>query len=91
MLRPLKFPNRLILVKSVLQAMSTYLFSILVAPKAILKEIRCIQRNFLWGGSGEKAKFSLVSREDVCKHKEHGVLGLSDPEVMLEILGAKFW
>ena len=50
-LRPLNFPRRLILVKSFLQAMLTYLFSILALPKAIMKEIRCIQRNFLWGGA----------------------------------------
>ena len=82
MLRPLNFPSRLILVKSILQAMPTYLFFILAAPKAILKEIGCIQRNFLWGGRGEKAKFSLVRWEDVCKPKEQQGLGLRDPEVM---------
>ena len=79
------------MVKSILQVMSTYLFSILAVPKAILKQIRSIQRNFLWGSSGEKAKFSLVSWEDVCKPKEHGGLGLRDPEIMSEILGAKIW
>ena len=39
-LRPLNFPSRLILVKSIMQAMPTYLFSILAAPKSILKEIQ---------------------------------------------------
>ena len=39
-LRPLNLPSRLILVKSIMQAMPTYLFSILAAPKSILKEIQ---------------------------------------------------
>ena len=38
-LHPLNFPSRLILVKSILQAMPTYIFLILTIPKAILKQI----------------------------------------------------
>ena len=38
-LHTLNFPSRLILVKSILQAMPTYLFSILTTPKVILKQI----------------------------------------------------
>ena len=90
-LRTLNFPSRLILVKSILQAIPTYLFFILAAPKVILKKICSIQRIFLWGSSGEKTKFSLVSWEDVCKPKVQGSLGLRDPEIMSKILGAKIW
>lgn len=36
-LRPLNFPSRLTLVKAVLQSMPAYLFSILAAPKSVLK------------------------------------------------------
>ena len=52
--RALNFPSRLILVKSVLQAMPIYLFSVLEAPKSTNKQIRNIQRNFLWGGNGRQ-------------------------------------
>ena len=45
--RALNFPSRLILVKSVLQAMPLYLFSVLAAPKSVIKQIRNMQRNFL--------------------------------------------
>ena len=74
-----------------MQAMPPYLFSILSAPNSVLKEIRRLQCNFLWGGHEEKAKFSLVCWEDVCRPKERGVLGLRDPKVMLKIQGAKVW
>lgn len=50
-LRSLNFPSRLTLVKAVLQAMSSYLFSILAAPKVVLKKIKAIQWNFLWGST----------------------------------------
>ena len=40
--RPLNFLSRLILVKYVLQAMPIYLFSVLAAPKSIIKQIRNI-------------------------------------------------
>ena len=81
----------LVLVKTVLQAMPMYLFFILYAPKSILKEIRSIQRNFLWVGREAKAKSSLVSWEKVCSPKDRGGLGLRDPKIMGGIQGAKIW
>ena len=58
--RALNFPSRLILVKSVLQAMPMYLFLVLAALKAIIKQIRNIQRQFLWGGTKDIRKWPLV-------------------------------
>ena len=68
--RALNFLAHLTLVKSVLQAMLTYLFSVLLAPKSILKRIRTIQRNFLWGSLELKQKWALVDWETVCKLKK---------------------
>ena len=45
--RALKFPARLTLVKSVLQTLSSYVFSVLSSPKSIIKIIRAIQWNFV--------------------------------------------
>ena len=41
--RALNFLSKLTLVKAVLQAMLAYVFSILVAPKGVIKKIRGIQ------------------------------------------------
>ena len=60
-LKALNFPSRLVLVKSVLQAMLVYLFFVLSTPKSILQGIQSIQRNFLWEGRESRAKFLLVS------------------------------
>ena len=40
--RALNFPSRLILVKSILHSMPLYLFSVLVAPKSVIKQIKNI-------------------------------------------------
>ena len=74
-IKPLNLSGRLVLVKSVIQAMPMYLLLVLSTPKLVLKEIRNLQRNFLWVGKGSKAKFSLVSWEKVCLTKKLGGLG----------------
>jgi len=88
-LRPLNFPSKLIMVNHVLQAMSVYLFSLLSTPKEVLKEMRGIQRSFLWGGRAKKSKFSLISWDKICKPKLEGGLGLRDPETLSEVYGSK--
>jgi len=90
-LRALNFPSRLTLVKAVLQSMPAYLFSILAAPKMVLKQIKSIQRNFLWGGSQDKSKWSLVDWKSLCAPKGEGGLGLRDPQTSNLVFNAKIW
>ena len=73
------------MVKSALQAMLMYLFSVLSAPKSVLREIKRIQRNFLWAWRETKAKFALVSWDMVSTPKDKGGLGLRDLEVVGEV------
>lgn len=89
--RAFNFPASLTMVKSVLQAMPSYVFSVLSTPKSIIKKIRAIQRNFLWGISEAKQKWSLVDWETVCKPKCTRGLGLRDPEVANKVMSAKIW
>jgi hypothetical protein len=67
MYRSLNLAERLILTKSVFQAIPTFMMSVLQAiptfmmsvfpaPKGILQKIRTIQREFLWRGA-EKGKY----------------------------------
>jgi hypothetical protein len=79
----------LVLVKSFLQAIPTYLFSALAAPKSVLNTIRNIQRKFLWQGLKSDNKWALVSWEKLCQPKLNGGLGLRDPGVLNEVMGAK--
>lgn len=87
----LNFPAHLTLVKSVLQAMPSYVFSVLSTPKSIIKKVQAIQRNFLWGSSEAKQKWALVDWETVCKQKCTEGLGIRDPEVAKRVMSAKIW
>eukprot|EP00253_Pinus_taeda_P021755 PITA_21755 len=89
--RSLNMASRLILIKAVLQSMPLYLFSILAAPKGILKAIKKLQRNFLWGCSGPNRKWALVKWEKACLPKNGGGIGLRDPEHSNKIMGSKMW
>jgi len=89
--RALNMASRLTLIKAVLQAMPLYLFSILAAPKWVLKRIRDLQRNFLWGTNGTNRKWALVKWSTSCKPKAKGGLGLRDPSHNNEIMGARIW
>jgi len=89
--RSLNLASRVVLIKSVLQAMPLYLFSILAAPKWVLKRIRQLQRSFLWGGSATNRKWALVKWPTVCQPKEKGGIGLRDLEHSNSIMSAKIW
>eukprot|EP00253_Pinus_taeda_P028410 PITA_28410 len=81
----------MVLIKAVLQSMPLYLFSILAAPKWVLKAIKKLQRNFLWGCSGPNRKWALVKWEKACIPKIGGGIGLRDPEHSNMIMGTKIW
>jgi hypothetical protein len=89
--RALNLPSRLILLKSVLQALPVYTFSALAAPNFILSAIKTLQRNFLWQGLKAGKKFALISWEKLCRPKTQGGLGIRDPSIMNKVLSAKIW
>jgi hypothetical protein len=75
----LNLVGKLVLIKSVLQAMPMYLFYVLAAPKYILKIIRNMHQTLLSGGTKERRKWALVSWVTVCFPKLARRLGLRDP------------
>lgn len=79
------------MIKAVLQELPLYLFSILIAPKCILKKFKALQRNILWGATGINHKWDLVKWATVCKPKDQGGIGLRDPSQSNTIMGAKIW
>eukprot|EP00253_Pinus_taeda_P006734 PITA_06734 len=89
--RSLNLASRIVLIKSILQAMPLYLFTILAAPKWVLKRLRNMQRDFLWGSSATNRKWALVKWDNVCKPKNRGGVGLRDPEYSNTIMNAKIW
>ena len=89
--RDLNFLSRVTLVKVILQTIPSYVFSVMAAPKGILKKIRAIQRNFLWGSTEIKMKWALVDWETIYHPKRAGGLGLRDLEITNQVLNAKIW
>ncbi|KAL9677102.1 hypothetical protein QQ045_005329 [Rhodiola kirilowii] len=71
----LSYAGRLVLVKHVLSAISSYWMRVLLFPKSVLKKITTICRNHLWSGSSSGKK-NLVAWKDVCCPKENGGLGI---------------
>jgi len=71
--------------------MPLYLFSILAAPKWVIKRIKDLQRNFLWGSAATKRKWALINWTTVCMPKDKGGIGLRDPIQSNAIMGAKLW
>ena len=89
--RALNMASRLVLIKFVLQPMPLYLFSVLAAPKWVLKQIKVLQRRFLWGSSGQNRKWALVNSNTIFTPKEAGGLELRDPTHSNIVMGGRLW
>ena len=61
----------------------------MVAPMVVLKDIRSIQRQFLWGCNQDKHRWELVSWDKICQPKSRGGMELHDPKNNSEVLGDK--
>ena len=61
----------------------------MTTPKSINKEIRSIQRKFLWGGLGDNNKWALVGWDNMCLQKIYEGLGFRDPDKCSEALEEK--
>eukprot|EP00253_Pinus_taeda_P026144 PITA_26144 len=87
--RALNMVSRVILIESILQSMPLYLFSILAMPKWILKKIKNLQRNFLWGSMGQDRKWALVKWGTTYLPKNLGGISLRDPQHSNIVMGAR--
>jgi len=87
----LNLAGRLVLTKVFLQSIPIFILSALLAPKAVLRQFKNIQRDFLWGKEETRKKWALVSWDKICKPKSHEGLGLDDQEILSKFLGAKIW
>eukprot|EP00253_Pinus_taeda_P021290 PITA_21290 len=89
--RTLNIAGRIVLAKSVLQAVPVYPLSIMAAPLGICTRIRGIIRNFIWRGADQKKKWALASWSQLTERKEKGGLGLRDLEILNKVLGENIW
>ncbi|MFS7943990.1 putative glycerophosphodiester phosphodiesterase [Helianthus anomalus] len=72
----LSIEGRAVLVKSVLESLPSYYFSLYRAPSKVIKDLEKSIRRFLWGGNSETYKMHWVSRDRVTIPKEDGGIGI---------------
>ena len=86
----LSIGGRLTLIKSVLDSLPTYYFSLFKAPKKVVNTLEGLMRRFLWGGSDEVKKLSWVSWDVVTKAIEDRGLGIARLELNNDALNGKW-
>ena len=67
--------RREILIKAVVQAISTYTMSCFKLPVGLCTEIESLIRKFWWGQKGDRRKVHWVKWETLCKPKYVGGMG----------------
>ncbi|KAH9716124.1 reverse transcriptase domain-containing protein [Citrus sinensis] len=82
----LSLAGRITLAQSVLQAIPVYVMQTINLPRSIKLKIDQLCRRFLWSGSAEHQKMSLVSWDMVCTPKSKGGLGFKKLEIMKHAL-----
>lgn len=88
----LSMGGQLVLLNSVLLAMSIYLMSITILPKWVRARIDTIRSRFQWSGQSQLQKrFLLVSWDQICKLKVQGGLGVLQLHSMNLALMTKWW
>jgi hypothetical protein len=68
--------GRVALIKSTLSNLPTYMLSLFPIPADVASRLEKIQRDFLWGGLNDEAKFHLVDWDTVCSPISEGGLGI---------------
>ena len=88
----LSIVGRLTLIKSVLDSLPTYYFSLFKAPMKVINILERLMRRFLWGGSDEVKKISWVAWDTVTKDIGDGGLGIAKLELNNNaLIGKWFW
>ncbi|PWA74799.1 reverse transcriptase domain, Reverse transcriptase zinc-binding domain protein [Artemisia annua] len=72
----LSIGGRATLIKSVLESIPTYYFSLFKAPAKVIANLESMIKNFLWEGDGTNKKIHWVAWLDVTRPKKQGGLGL---------------
>ncbi|KAJ0477029.1 putative RNA-directed DNA polymerase [Helianthus annuus] len=89
--KTLSYGGRITLIKSVLNSLPTYYFSLFKAPLKVIESLDKIRRVFFWGGSEEKAKMNWVAWDKTIAPVEYGGLGFGSLRDANLAMLAKWW
>jgi hypothetical protein len=74
--------GHIVLLNSVLNSIPIFYLSYMKIPVHVWKQVRRIQREFLWGCRGCRKKINWVKWEVVCLSKKKGGLGVRDVQMV---------
>ncbi|XP_074305997.1 uncharacterized protein LOC141641225 [Silene latifolia] len=74
--RKLSYAGRITLINSGFSTLHTYWAAIFILPKAVIKSINILCRNYLWDGTADYLRTPLVGWSKICLPKEEGGLGV---------------
>jgi hypothetical protein len=78
-----------VLLKVVVQVISTYCMSLFLLPKALCTEINSLMRKFWWGQQGKETGVSWISWVKMSSSKATGGMGFRDFNCFNKALLAK--
>ena len=81
--------GREVLIKSVIQAISTFAMSCFKLPITLCPEIEALVRKFWWGQRGDRRKVHWMRWEEMCRHKDQGGMGFKDLAMCNDAMLAK--
>lgn len=81
-IKTLSQSGRVILIKSVLQAMPLYFMATSKIPKGVIDQINSLIRAFFWGKGDKKRYLAYVSWDKITAPIDQGGLGFRDLETM---------
>ena len=82
----LSLAGRITLTQTVLQAIPVYAMQTTSLPIGINMKIDKACRKFIWSGTSNQQRMSMVSWDTLCKPKAYGGLGLKELNVMNKAL-----
>lgn len=89
--RTLNIAGRIVLLRSVLQAIPIYPLLATTVPKGACTKMVEIFKKLIRGGLQQQNKWALISWKGLTKSKEEGGLGLRDPYTLNKLMGGKLW
>jgi hypothetical protein len=78
-----------ILIKSILQAISTYAMGVFKFPLGLIDDLEKIIRNFWWGDEENRKRMHWLAWDKLVRPKSHGGVGFRDLRVFNQALLAR--